>query len=652
MEDTHYPAKEPNTIEANSILWDNKISELNHETFMNLLSQFEDKWSIKAWNNGKEPFQLGYRNWFDEDDINEETGQPKKFNYSDVEGEYRRIKDKLSLMFNRADTLGILNFEENDDDDLISLRLSRLIDQVDDCWTIIYRAARMYERVHHPSWLPANIPSEPSILRCSTPDFENLNVFQKALLAILRELYENNIKRYKGYCCVQIKTPEGHNTRAWRQTELIKAYVHRMAPKESRFELWQDLTNNGTTIINQVIKHLGDCYDLQFPEIVKDRHVWSFRNGIFIGKEWSRTQEKYVSVFYPYESKEAINLDPKIVSCKYFDTIFEDYNNICKDWFEIPTPNFDKVLHSQEFEPDVCKWMYIMGGRLCFELNDLDKWQIIPFLKGIARSGKSTLITKVFSKFYETDDVRTLSNNVERKFGLSSIHDALLFIAPEIKGDLQLEQAEFQSIVSGEDVSIAVKCEKAKNITWIVPGILGGNEVPNWKDNSGSILRRLMTWHFKKQIRDADTDPLLEIKLKNEIPIIIQKCVRGYLEYSQKYNCEDIWNIIPDYFAQIRKQVATVTNPLEHFLQSDIILFDGHGETYFCPLEVFKKRFFNYCFKNNLGRPRFNPDFYLGPFSSRGVEIKRNNEKTYAGKTYKNQDFIIGVDVIIEEMEE
>ena len=78
MEDTHYPAKEPNTIEANSILWDNKISELNHETFMNLLSQFEDKWSIKAWNNGKEPFQLGYRNWFDEDDINEETGLTKK----------------------------------------------------------------------------------------------------------------------------------------------------------------------------------------------------------------------------------------------------------------------------------------------------------------------------------------------------------------------------------------------------------------------------------------------------------------------------------------------------------------------------------------------------------------------------------------------
>jgi hypothetical protein len=26
---------------------------------------------------------------------------------------------------------------------------------------------------------------------------------------------------------------------------------------------------------------------MQFPEIIKNRHVWSFKNGIFIGKEWS-----------------------------------------------------------------------------------------------------------------------------------------------------------------------------------------------------------------------------------------------------------------------------------------------------------------------------------------------------------------------------
>ena len=52
-----------------------------------------------------------------------------------------------------------------------------------------------------------------------------------------------------------------------------------------------------------------------------------------------------------------------------------------EDWSDIPTPHFESVLTYQEFSDDVIKWMYILGGRLCFELNELDKWQIIPFFK-------------------------------------------------------------------------------------------------------------------------------------------------------------------------------------------------------------------------------------------------------------------------------
>jgi len=85
-------------------------------------------------------------------------------------------------------------------------------------------------------------------------------------------------------------------------------------------------------------------------------------------------------------------------------------------------------------------------------------------------------VFRKFYKFYNADDVRTLSNNVEKKFGLSSIYDAFMFIAPEVKGDLQLEQAEFQSVVSGEDVSFAVKHEKAKSFEWKTLGVLGGND--------------------------------------------------------------------------------------------------------------------------------------------------------------------------------
>jgi len=257
------------------------------------------------------------------------------------------------------------------------------------------------------------------------------------------------------------------------------------------------------------------------------------------------------------------------------------------------------VLSYQKFEPEVKNWAYVMGGRLCYDIGELDGWQVIPFFKGIARSGKSTLITKVFKKFYESEDVGTLSNNIEKKFGLSAIKDSFMFIAPEVKGDLALEQAEFQSMVSGEDVCVAVKNKTAISIEWKIPGVLGGNEVPSWKDNSGSVLRRILTWNFSKQVMDAD--PQLDEKLDTELPIILLKCIKAYLDYSSKYRNKDIWNVVPAYFKKIQKQVAMVASTLHNFLESTNIVY---GEGLFVPQKLFIQVFYQHCQEINLGRPK------------------------------------------------
>ena len=332
------------------------------------------------------------------------------------------------------------------------------------------------------------------------------------------------------------------------------------------------------------------------------------------------------------------------MSCKYFDLDFDPYDSI-EDWWDIPTPNTQKVLDYQKFETDVAKWMYVFMGRLCFEVNELDSWQVIPFLKGIARSGKSTLITKVCRKFYECEDVSTLSNNIEKKFGLSSICNGFMFISPEIKGDLQLEQAEFQSLVSGEDLSIARKNEKALSLQWKVPGILGGNEIPNWKDNSGSILRRLATWNFGRQITPDIADPHLETKLDLEMPAIMCKCLRAYLDYARKYADKDIWNVLPKYFKTIQAQVATVTNALQHFLCSEKCKY---GPDLFVPQKLFVAQFNQHCKENNLGSYKFNQDFYAGPFSSKELEV-RVDSKMYNGSAYPTQPFIFGLDFVVQE---
>ena len=645
-EDVHCITENTNIDELVFTVTKKIIEDSRQEELLNYIRIYEEYYRINEPPGLEEPLQIAYRVYYEKSEL-DENGKPKRYDTRDIRESYDSKRSLVSVMYHRASTLGILDMEDDESDCKISRRLKRIFDQMEDFFQILFRHARMYDRSINPT---AESEGDPTFYMGSTPDaIEELETFQKVLIQILKDLYESNIRKYKGYCCQQIKTPDGYDTRAWKQTVTIKEYVHRVAPKESNYDLWKDLTSKGTATLNQLIRYLGDCYDMQFPEIQKNRHLFSFRNGLFLAKVWSDKTGLYQSEFYPYDSKEAKNLDPREVSSKYFDIDFEDYHNL-EDWYNIPTPNSDKVLKSQNFEEEVCKWMDVMIGRLCFELNDIDKWQIIPFLKGIARSGKSTIITKVIKKFYEQDDIRTLSNNIETKFGLSSICDGHMFIAPEIKGDLRLEQAEFQSIVSGEDVSIAVKGEKAKNITWNIPGILGGNEIPNWKDNSGSILRRLLTWDFKKQIKDKDTDPLLEKKLELELPIILQKCIRGYLEYAQKYQSDDIWNVVPRYFEEVRKQVAQNTNQLEHYLQSDDVVID---ETKMVPLKIFKQAFNTHCLANNMSKPRFTQDFYIGPFSSRDIKVRRVPEMLYGNepKPRRDEDFVIGVDIRKDEIE-
>lgn len=644
----------------------NRTDDLNPEELLRAIKYEEKNVGLLPDRNNTElvnlnPVELSYKIFFSPEELDIITNRPKYVDMRVKEKVYRHLLDRNSKYFNRAKILDILSSDMGSDDDLdIGFRIRRLTDQLCDSWNIVLSTNRIYDRKNNPTQVPLEVTTNPSLFRCSMPDFEELNVFQKCIMAIFDSLHKNDTKRYRGYTCKEIITTEGYKTRAWKQDEPIKDYVHRIANKETWYELWKDLTSsNGTAMFSQVIKHLTDCTDIQFPEIVKNRRVWSFKNGIFIGSKWSDKTGLYHTVFYPYHSKDYKNLDPTIVSCKYFDVDFEDHGMV-EDWSDIPTPHFESVLTYQEFSDDVIKWMYILGGRLCFELNELDKWQIIPFLKGIARSGKSTLITKVFCKFYETADVKTIANNIERKFGLSSIHNALMFVAPEIKGDFQLEQAEFQSIVSGEEVSLAVKCETAKTLIWKVPGILGGNEVPQYKDKSGSILRRMVTFHFGKQVTDKDTDPMLDTKLESEIPVIIEKCLRGYLEYAQKYQNRDIWSILPKYFFKIREQIASATNPLERYLQLE--MYKNYeikmGENLKFPIDLFEEMFLNFCSDKKIARPTFNNDFYNGSFSTRGIKIQNevndywiitNPERLSEPDNYKGRKVLYGISLVAKE---
>ena len=642
MEHTHFIDKDPNKFDALVQLQKEHIQSMKEEQVHGVIERFEQAWSLKT-NDFRNARELGYRQFVHPDNFDEfGNPNPSQIDILAIKGIRDKQRTYLINMKNHSRDLKIHKKESSEDGMTIVRRINNILKQLSDGYDNIRRHYTSFERVDNPTAYPQySTTGDPSTM--DEEELEKTTSFQMCLLHSLDQTYKAGYRRYKGQCCEEIRTIEGHRTRAWQTRFTIEQFVYSLAQKDDDFTMWKHFTSRGN-VYRDVVDNMSKCTDAQFPEITKRRHVWSFRNGVFVGKEWIPDRGVHDCCFYPYESKEFRCLDPTIIACKYFDQQFDDFSHI-ERWQDIPTPFFDSVLKYQKFDQEVRNWAYVMGGRLCYDVGEMDAWQVIPFFKGIARSGKSTLITKVFKKFYENEDVGTLSNNIEKKFGLSAIKDSFMFIAPEVKGDLALEQAEFQSMVSGEDVSIAVKNKTAVSIEWNVPGVLGGNEVPNWKDNSGSVLRRILTWNFSKQVRDAD--PQLDEKLNRELPVILLKCIRGYLEYSNKYKDKDIWNVVPEYFKKVQKQVAMVASSLHNFMESTLI---DYGKDLFVPQKLFVQVFNQHCQANNLGKHRFTEDFYAGPFSSREIEV-REEVVTYKGRTYPKQPVVFGMDVIEEGLE-
>lgn len=233
-------------------------------------------------------------------------------------------------------------------------------------------------------------------------ELENdVNKFQQLLLYLLNSLQHRGYRRYGTDCYEQLYTAEGHNTHAWVPACAIKDFVYAAARKETNFDQWLNMTQaKGNAVC--AAEYLTSCRDVQFPVLVKNRGIFSFRNGLYDAPN---------DRFYAYRDG---GVPGDLVAAKYFDLEFDEAPVDQDAWSSIETKNFQGILDFQEFPEDVCRWMYVMIGRLLYDLNDKDRWQVIPYLKGQASSGKSTILLRVCRNLYDKADVGVLSNNIEK----------------------------------------------------------------------------------------------------------------------------------------------------------------------------------------------------------------------------------------------
>jgi hypothetical protein len=477
-------------------------------------------------------------------------------------------------------------------------------------------------------------------LRFMQPNIESNNPFQNLILYLKDSIYLSGLQRYVDSLYEKILY-NGYFTHAWKERMSIRKFIYEKTEFCQDYRQWHNLTSNASNIKNAT-DYLENCKDPRVSDLKKDRHVFAFRNGIYCCKE--KEGELYYDHFYEYGSDITKRLNIDIVASKFFNCNFNNFDEI-DDWYDIPTPFFQSILEYQDFDKEVCKWVYVFIGRLFFELGELDNWQVAMFLEGVAGSGKST-ITKIVKKFYETCDVGVLSNNIEKTFGLSSLKDKLLFLAPEIKGDLRLEQSEFQLLIEGGDMQLPVKYKESHYIEWKIPGLFAGNEPPNYTDNSGSISRRLVVAKFHKKV--CNKDPDLDYKLNKELPSIMKKAACAYLAAVNKYRGQDFWSSIPEYFRDTQRDMAQNTHALEHFLSSGKLVI---GDEHYCREKNFVQAFNDHCKECHLERHKFTTDYYLGVFGNYNINVKKNMKMRYPNTpnspTYQGA-FIFGVDLINE----
>lgn len=605
----------------------------DHEALA-FLDQLASKWRLEAshaTDTFEERTRLAFQN-FDADVLDDMGGSvttdPGSYGLRDLDEHIQECELEAFTLYHRMHELGLLPEQGSDDRDKhATLRLLlKVLGQVFYAKKQVlcaFQAKLDHRQLHaEPGALELDQDLDARLgewaLRFRYIDGE-MTPYQSLLLYLLDAAMEKRYRKLDESLYEPIIV-DGHDTHAWKRVMEIEDFVYSMLRKETCIDQWKNATASSKNAPD-AIKYLTKCHDHQLPTLDRQRAVYSFRNGVYEAAE---------DRFYTFGVD---SVPGRLTACKFFDAEFAPADG---DWRDIPTPALDTIPRCQEWPAEVVDWYFIFLGRMLYPIGAHDKWQVAPFFRGLASTGKSTSLIKVMKQFFDPVDVGILSNNIEDKFGLSAFSDKYIVLGPEVRNDLAINQAEYQQIVSGEDTVINTKHKKATSCVWTAPLAFAGNEVPSWADAGGAISRRTVVFEFLVMITHTDTD--LDDKLLAEMPNIIQKANKAYLEMARRHPSTNVWDILPDYFKGTRDSLAESTSSIVGFLRSPDITF---GPDEYCSFDDFKAALKEYEVSNSIRSRKYDRDAFLAPFSKYKLKFARD-KRMYNGML-RHKDWVLGV---------
>lgn len=261
----------------------------------------------------------------------------------------------------------------------------------------------------------------------------------------------------------------------------------------------------------------------------------------------------------------------------------------------------------------------------------------------------NSTILDALADFFQPEDVEVLANKGRKGDGeLQTFIDKFLWMCREVKNDLTLDQAQLQSMITGETMSISRLYGGNLTVTWRVPGVLAGNEAASWSDNSGSISRRVIMAFFERKVNPSISDPRLKHKVKAQMPQFLYKCCVAYLAAVGEFGERELWGtytlpdgracpILPSYFHAGKKRLQALTHPLENFLRAnESITLLPTGSDGGMPWERFKELANLWMERNNIRGFQWKEEKFKNVLEENGLtRTKLQNGVEYQGRACK-----------------
>lgn len=556
--------------------------------------------------------------------------------------------DMMNSMFQMAEAA---NVRELHDDDA-QYRVSRLLE-------ILYYSENVQAGILHLQKLFStgtesmrNVPGATSSITMFGKRFRSIaetkaSCQQQLVLSILHTLSIHGYKRYGENVMVPVMIG-GMYTYSWKKKCSIKEFVWEHINSHLHCENFENATN-GKGNIQFVIDFLKTCNQHEFMDLQKERRIHAFRNGIYITSVMDErgvyTPKSHLILFEQQNPSSDVILKRMTEGGKVAVCFHDCDLPRCRE--EAIPVTFEKISTHQRWTEDVKSWFRAACGRMLHPIastpspQTLEKWQVFFLLIGVGNSGKSTTIDNVVYNFFDPEDVAYIQNNLEKQYGWSKCKGKMMWLAPEITGNFaeHCDQAQFQQVVEGGRLASAKKyaVETIEFDPFDLPGMMGANETIEFHDNGESVSRRRVDFHFGQPI--LQVDPLMPEKLKHELGHTIVRCNEEYLKKTIEVKSR-IWDSLPEYFIELRKENAAQTNSLENFLQNGRLEF--HPD-YYIQQSEFQLVYKNFCKNESIVSRTLKRDFWEGPFIKRGIVVKRDTKFCPTERVKRSGIWIIGV---------